>query len=137
MASIASNPDEVNCLEHVKRVKGDDLVAFLAEDPSSNKPKLHLTSLVKNGPKLNFTVCEFEDSIKQLYVKDNGQDSLITAISEENIIIFNHKSSKKPHKVTIIPANSIKTLSDFVNIINGRLTPSIIFILFPVILQPL
>ncbi len=126
-SSITSNPGEINFLQYVKRTEGGDLVAFLAEDRLPNKQTLHLTSLVKNGSKSNFTVCEFADSIKQLYVKDNGQDSfIVTAISEENIAIFNHQRFEKPSKVTIIPASSIKTLSNFVNIINGRLTPDII-----------
>ncbi|NEV49139.1 hypothetical protein EUZ93_01255 [Wolbachia pipientis] len=126
-SSITSNPGEINFLQYVKRTEGGDLVAFLTEDRLPNKQTLHLTSLVKNGSKSNFTVCEFADSIKQLYVKDNGQDSfIVTAISEENITIFNHQRFEKPSKVTIIPASSIKTLSDFVNIINGRLTPDII-----------
>jgi hypothetical protein len=123
-SSITSNPGEINFLQYVE---GSDLVAFLAEDRLPNKQTLHLTSLVKNGSKSNFTVCEFADSIEQLYVKNNGQDSfIVTAMSEENIAIFNHQRFEKPSKVTIIPANSIKTLSDFVNIINGQLTPDII-----------
>jgi hypothetical protein len=123
-SSITSNPDEISFLQYVE---GGDLVAFLAEDRLPNKQTLHLTSLVKNGSKSNFTVCEFADSIEQLYVKNNGQESfIVTAISEENIAIFNHQRFEKPSKVTIIPANSIKTLSDFVNIINGQLTPDII-----------
>ncbi|MDR2045441.1 MAG: hypothetical protein LBP77_00325 [Rickettsiales bacterium] len=123
-SSITSNPGEINFLQYVE---GGDLVAFLTEDRLPNKQTLHLTSLVKNGSKSNFTVCEFADSIEQLYVKNNGQDSfIVTAISEENIAIFNHQRFEKPSKVTIIPANSIKTLSDFVNIINGQLTPDII-----------
>ncbi|XCA33291.1 MAG: hypothetical protein ABS808_00115 [Wolbachia endosymbiont of Polyergus mexicanus] len=123
-SSITSNPGEINFLQYVE---GGDLVAFLAEDRLPNKQTLHLTSLVKNGSKSNFTVCEFADSIEQLYVKNNGQDSfIVTAMSEENIAIFNHQRFEKPSKVTIIPANSIKTLSDFVNIINGQLTPDII-----------
>ncbi|MBV2146483.1 MAG: hypothetical protein KTM48_07525 [Wolbachia endosymbiont of Pissodes strobi] len=118
---------EISFLQYVKRTEGNDLVAFLAEDRLSDKQTLHLTSLVKNGSKSNFTICEFADSIEQLYVKDNGQDSfIVTAISEENIAIFNHQRFEKPSKVTIIPASSIKTLSDFVDIINGRLTPDII-----------
>lgn len=122
-----SREHEISFLQYVKRIKGDDLVAFLAGDRLPNKQMLHLTSLVKNGSKSNFTVCEFADSIEQLYVKDNGQDSfIVTAISEENIAIFNHQRFEKPSKVTIIPASSIKTLSDFVDIINGRLTPDII-----------
>ncbi|WP_353272299.1 hypothetical protein [Wolbachia endosymbiont (group A) of Urophora cardui] len=117
---------EISFLQYVKRTEGNDLVAFLAEDRLSDKQTLHLTSLVKNGSKSNFTICEFADSIEQLYVKDNGQDSfIVTAISEENIAIFNHQRFEKPSKVTIIPASSIKTLSDFVDIINGRLTPDI------------
>ncbi|MDE5060573.1 MULTISPECIES: hypothetical protein [Wolbachia] len=123
-SSITSNLGKINFLQYVE---GGDLVAFLAEDRLPNKQTLHLTSLVKNGSKSNFTVCEFADSIEQLYVKDNGQDSfIVTAISEENVAIFNHQRFEKPSKVTIIPASSIKTLSDFVNIINGRLTPDII-----------
>ncbi|WP_341817211.1 hypothetical protein [Wolbachia endosymbiont (group A) of Agelastica alni] len=122
-----SSEYEISFLQYVKQTQGDDLVAFLAEDRLSDKQTLHLTSLVKNGSKSNFTVCEFADSIEQLYVKDNGQDSfIVTAISEENIAIFNHQRFEKPSKVTIIPASSIKTLSDFVDIINGRLTPDII-----------
>ncbi|MFP3033307.1 MAG: hypothetical protein ACEY3M_20135, partial [Wolbachia sp.] len=122
-----SSEYEISFLQYVKQTQGDDLVAFLAEDRLSDKQTLHLTSLVKNGSKLNFTVCEFADSIEQLYVKDNGQDSfIVTAISEENIAIFNHQRFEKPSKVTIISASSIKTLSDFVDIINGRLTPDII-----------
>ncbi|MBA8758022.1 hypothetical protein HCR18_02920 [Wolbachia pipientis] len=122
-----SSEYEISFLQYVKQTQDDDLVAFLAEDRLSDKQTLHLTSLVKNGSKSNFTVCEFADSIEQLYVKDNGQDSfIVTAISEENIAIFNHQRFEKPSKVTIIPASSIKTLSDFVDIINGRLTPDII-----------
>ncbi|GFR24459.1 glycerol-3-phosphate dehydrogenase [Trichonephila clavata] len=123
-SSITSNPGEINFLQYVE---GGNLVAFLAEGRSPNKQTLHLTSLVKNGSKSNFTVCEFADSIKQLYVKNNGQDSfIVTAINEGNITICNHQRFEKPSKVTIIPANSIKTFSDFVNIINGQLTPDII-----------
>ncbi|WP_353275995.1 hypothetical protein [Wolbachia endosymbiont (group A) of Pipizella viduata] len=126
-ASSFSSEYEISFLQYVKRTEGNDLVAFLAEDRLSDKQTLHLTSLVKNGSKSNFTICEFADSIEQLYVKDNGQDSfIVTAISEENIAIFNHQRFEKLSKVTIIPASSIKTLSDFVDIINGRLTPDII-----------
>ncbi|WP_265027010.1 hypothetical protein [Wolbachia endosymbiont (group A) of Bombylius major] len=122
-----SSEYEISFLQYVKRIKGDDLVAFLAGGRLPNKQMLHLTSLVKNGSKSNFTVCEFADSIEQLYVKDSGQDSfIVTAVSEENIAIFNHQRFEKPSKVTIIPASSIKTLSDFVDIINGRLIPGII-----------
>ncbi|MGL9718783.1 MAG: hypothetical protein ACR5K9_09260 [Wolbachia sp.] len=67
-----SSKHEISFLQYVKRTEGDDLVAFLATDQSSNKQKLYLISLVKNGSKSNFTVCESEDPIEQLYVKDNG-----------------------------------------------------------------
>ncbi|RDD34607.1 hypothetical protein Wcon_01289 [Wolbachia endosymbiont of Cylisticus convexus] len=126
-SSITSNPGEINFLQYVRRTVGDDLVAFLAEDRLPNKQTLHLTSLVKNGSKSNFIIHEFKDSVDQLYVKDNGQEGfIVTAVSGESIITFNRESSGKSSKATIIPTSSIKTLSDFVNIINGRLTPSII-----------
>ncbi|WP_434732425.1 hypothetical protein [Wolbachia endosymbiont of Zygogramma bicolorata] len=103
-ASSFSSEYEISFLQYVKRTEGNDLVAFLAEERLSDKQTLHLTSLVKNGSKSNFTICEFADSIEQLYVKDNGQDSfIVTAISEENIAIFNHQrfeklSNTKSHK---------------------------------------
>lgn len=98
-SSITSNPGKINFLQYVE---GGDLVALLAEDRLPNKQTLHLTSLVKNGSKSDFTVCEFEDSIKQLYVKDNGQDSfIVTAISEENITIFNHQRFEKPSNTNL------------------------------------
>ncbi len=126
-SSITSNPGEINFLQYVKRIKGNDLVAFLAEDRLPNKQTLHLTSLVKNGSKSNFIIHEFKDSVDQLYVKDNGQEGfIVTAVSGESIITFNRESSRKSSKATIIPTSSIKALSDFVNIINGQLTPSII-----------
>ncbi|MGL9688216.1 MAG: hypothetical protein ACR5K6_00220 [Wolbachia sp.] len=114
-------------MQHVKQTKGNGLVAFLAKCQSSNTQELHLASFVKNGPKSDFVIHKFEDPVNQLYVKDSGQGCFITtAISGESIIIFNHRRFEKPSKVTTIPANSIKALNDFVNIINGRLTPSII-----------
>ncbi|MBS9530319.1 hypothetical protein INQ25_02765 [Wolbachia endosymbiont of Rhagoletis cerasi] len=123
-APSLSSEHEISFLQYIE---GGNLVAFLAEGRLSDKQTLHLTNLVKNGSKSNFTVYEFADSIEQLYVKDSGQNSfIVTAVSEENIAIFNHQRFEKPSKVTIIPASSIKTLSDFVNIINGRLTPDII-----------
>ncbi|BAP00290.1 hypothetical protein [Wolbachia endosymbiont of Cimex lectularius] len=122
-----SSKHKISFLQHVKQTKGNDLVAFLAKGQSSNTQELHLASLVKNGPKSDFVIHKFEDPIDQLYVKDSGQGCFITtAISGENIIIFNHRRFEKPSEVTTIPANSIKALNDFVNIINGRLTPSII-----------
>nr|WP_284706149.1 hypothetical protein [Wolbachia pipientis] len=122
-----SSKYEISFLQHVKQTKGNDLVAFLAKGQSSNMQELHLASLAKNGSKSDFIVHEFKDPIDQLYVKDGGQGCfIVTATSGENIIIFNHRRFEKPSKVTTIPANSIKALNDFVNIINGRLTPSII-----------
>jgi hypothetical protein len=122
-----SSKHEISFLQHVKQTKENDLVAFLAKGQSSNTQELHLASLVKNGPKSDFVIHEFKDPVDQLYVKDGGQGCFITtAISGENIIIFNHRRFEKPSEVTTIPANSIKALNDFINIINGRLTPSII-----------
>ncbi|WP_108784210.1 hypothetical protein [Wolbachia endosymbiont of Bemisia tabaci] len=118
---------EISFLQYVKQTEGDDQVAFLAKKQSSNTQELHLASLAKKGLKSNFTVCECEDPIEQLYVKDNGQGGfIVTAVSGESIITFNRESSGKSSEATIIPASSIKALSDFVNIINGRLTPNII-----------
>ncbi|MGY5878373.1 hypothetical protein [Wolbachia endosymbiont of Nasonia oneida] len=118
---------EISFLQYVKQTEGDDQVAFLAKKQSSNTQELHLVSLAKKGPKSNFTVCECEDPIEQLYVKDNGQGGfIVTAVSGESIITFNRESSGKSSEATIIPTNSIKALSDFVNIINGQLMPSII-----------
>ncbi|MFP3035743.1 MAG: hypothetical protein ACEY3A_01745 [Wolbachia sp.] len=122
-----SSKYEISFLQHVKQTKGNDLVAFLAKGQSSNMQELHLASLAKNGSKSDFIVHEFKDPIDQLYVKDGGQGCfIVTATSGENIIIFHHRRFEKPSKVTTIPANSIKALNDFVNIINGQLTPSII-----------
>ncbi|MDR2548386.1 MAG: hypothetical protein LBC34_02740 [Rickettsiales bacterium] len=122
-----SSKHEISFLQHVKQTKGNDLVAFLAKNQSSNAQELHSASLVKNGSRSDFIVHEFKDPVGQLYVKDSGQGCFITtAISGKNIIIFNHRRFEKPSEVTIIPANTINTFSDFVNIINGRLTPSII-----------
>ncbi|MCA7010124.1 hypothetical protein [Wolbachia endosymbiont of Tribolium confusum] len=124
---IISNPGEINFLQYVKRTEGDDQVAFLAKKQSSNTQELHLARLAKKGPKSNFTVCECEDPIEQLYVKDSGQGGfIVTAVSGESIITFNRESSGKSSEATIIPTSSIKALSDFVNIINGQLMPSII-----------
>ncbi|OAB82336.1 hypothetical protein WSTR_01350 [Wolbachia endosymbiont of Laodelphax striatellus] len=118
---------EISFLQYVKQTEGDDQVAFLAKKQSSNTQELHLASLAKKGLKSNFTVCECEDPIEQLYVKDNGQGGfIVTAVSGESIITFNRESSGKSSEATIIPASSIKALSDFVNIINGQLMPSII-----------
>ncbi len=118
---------EISFLQYVKRTKDDHLVAFLENDQSSNTQKLHLASLVKSRSKSNFIIHEFKDPVDQLYVKDNGQGGfIVTAISGESIITFNRESSGKSSEATIIPASSIKTLSDFVDIINGRLTPDII-----------
>ncbi|WP_341810956.1 hypothetical protein [Wolbachia endosymbiont (group B) of Chesias legatella] len=126
-SSIAFNPGEINFLQYVKRTEGDDQIAFLAKKQSSNTQELHLARLAKKGPKSNFTVCECEDPIEQLYVKDNGQGGfIVTAVSGESIITFNRESSGKSSEATIIPTSSIKALSDFVNIINGQLMPSII-----------
>ena len=125
--STIYNPGKINFLQYVRRTEGDDLVAFLAKKQSSNTQELHLARLAKRGPKSNFTVCECEDPIEQLYVKDNGQGGfIVTAISGESIITFNRESSGKSSEAKIIPTSSIKALSDFVNIINGQLTPSII-----------
>ncbi|WCR58133.1 hypothetical protein [Wolbachia endosymbiont of Ctenocephalides felis wCfeJ] len=122
-----SSKHEISFLQHVKQTKGNDLVAFLAKGQSSNTQELHLASFTKNGSKSDFVIHEFKDPVDQLYVKDGDQGCFITtAIRGENIITFNHKNSEKPRKVTMIPANSIKALGDFVNIINGRLTPSLI-----------
>lgn len=124
---IISNPGEINFLQYVKRTEGDDLVAFLAKKQSSNTQELHLASLVKSRSKLNFPICECGDPIEQLYFKDNGQGGfIVTAVSGESIITFNRESSGKSSEATIIPTSSIKALSDFVNIINGQLMPSII-----------
>ncbi|WP_353278669.1 hypothetical protein [Wolbachia endosymbiont (group B) of Longitarsus flavicornis] len=126
-SSIAFNPGEINFLQYVKRTEGDDQIAFLENDQSSNMQKLHLASLVNSRSKSNFSIFECEDSIEQLYVKDNGQGGfIVTAISGESIITFNRESSGKSSEATIIPTSSIKALSDFVNIINGQLMPSII-----------
>ncbi|CAH2268689.1 MULTISPECIES: hypothetical protein [unclassified Wolbachia] len=125
--STIYNPGKINFLQYVRRTEGDDLVAFLAKKQSSNTQELHLARLAKRGPKSNFTVCECEDPIEQLYVKDNGQGGfIVTAVSGESIITFNRESSGKSSEATIIPTSSIKALSDFVNIINGQLMPSII-----------
>lgn len=125
--STIYNPGKINFLQYVRRTEGDDQVAFLAKKQSSNTQELHLVSLAKKGPKSNFTVCECEDPIEQLYVKDNGQGGfIVTAVSGESIITFNRESSGKSSEATIIPTSSIKALSDFVNIINGQLMPSII-----------
>ena len=125
--STIYNPGKINFLQYVRRTEGDDLVAFLAKKQSSNTQELHLARLAKIGPKSNFTVCECEDHIEQLYVKDNGQGGfIVTAISGESIITFNRESSGKSSEAKIIPTSSIKALSDFVNIINGQLMPSII-----------
>ncbi|BET32896.1 MULTISPECIES: hypothetical protein [Wolbachia] len=126
-SSTIYNPGKINFLQYVRRTEGDDLVAFLAKKQSSNTQELHLARLAKRGPKSNFTVCECEDPIEQLYVKDNGQGGfIVTAVSGESIITFNRESSGKSSEATIIPTSSIKALSDFVNIINGQLMPSII-----------
>lgn len=118
---------EISFLQYVKQTEGDDQIAFLAKKQSSNTQELHLARLAKRGPKSNFTVCECEDPIEQLYVKDNGQGGfIVTAVSGESIITFNRESSGKSSEATIIPTSSIKALSDFVNIINGQLMPSII-----------
>ncbi|WP_395461161.1 hypothetical protein [Wolbachia endosymbiont (group B) of Ablattaria laevigata] len=125
--STIYNPGKINFLQYVRRTEGDDLVAFLAKKQSSNTQELHLARLAKRGPKSNFTVCECEDPIEQLYVKDNGQGGfIVTAVSGESIITFNRESSGKSSEATIIPTSSIKALNDFVNIINGQLMPSII-----------
>ncbi|MGL9757455.1 MAG: hypothetical protein ACR5LA_01025 [Wolbachia sp.] len=127
VSSINSNPGKINFLQYIKRTEGDDQVAFLAKKQSSNTQELHLARIAKKGPKSNFTVCECEDPIEQLYVKDNGQGGfIVTAVSGESIITFNRESSGKSSEATIIPTSSIKALSDFVNIINGQLMPSII-----------
>ncbi|MFT4327676.1 MAG: hypothetical protein AB3P07_03570 [Wolbachia pipientis] len=127
VSSINSNPGKINFLQYVRRTGGDDLVAFLANKQSSNTQELHLASLVKSGSKSNFIIHEFKDPVDQLYVKDDGQEGfIVTAVSGESIITFNRESSGKSSEATIIPANSIKALSDFVNIINGQLMPSII-----------
>ncbi|WP_395463125.1 hypothetical protein [Wolbachia endosymbiont of Cantharis cryptica] len=121
-----SSEHEISFLQHVKRINGDDLVAFLENDQSANKQRVRIATIFEDGSKSNSTAYEFEDPIEQLYVKDDGQDSfIVTAVSGKNIITFNHQNLEESHKVTIIPADSI-TLSDFVNIINGRLTPSIV-----------
>ncbi|UIP93287.1 hypothetical protein JSQ73_003125 [Wolbachia endosymbiont of Anopheles demeilloni] len=125
--STIYNPGKINFLQYVRRTEGDDLVAFLAKKQSSNTQELPLARLAKRGPKSNFTVCECEDPIEQLYVKDNGQGGfIVTAVSGESIITFNRESSEKSSEATIVPISSIKALSDFVNIINGQLMPSII-----------
>lgn len=125
--STIYNPGKINFLQYVRRTEGDDLVAFLENDQSSNMQKLHLASLVKSRSKSNFIIHEFKDPVDQLYVKDNDQGGfIVTAVSGESIITFNRESSGKSSEATIIPTSSIKALSDFVNIINGQLMPSII-----------
>ncbi|WP_246038753.1 hypothetical protein [Wolbachia endosymbiont of Leptopilina clavipes] len=90
--STIYNPGKINFLQYVRRTEGDDLVAFLAKKQSSNTQELHLARLAKRGAKSNFTVCECEDPIEQLYVKDNGQGGfIVTAVSGESIITFNRE----------------------------------------------
>ncbi|WP_341808317.1 hypothetical protein [Wolbachia endosymbiont (group E) of Neria commutata] len=96
---------EISFLQYVERGEGD-IVAFLEKDKSSNKQKLSLI-IFKDSTLLAYdtSIYEFEDSIEQLYVKDNGQgDAIVTAISGGNIITFIQKSSKIPSKATVIPA---------------------------------
>lgn len=121
-----SSEHEISFLQYVERGEGD-IVAFLEKDKSSNKQKLSLI-IFKDSTLLAYdtSIYEFEDSIEQLYVKDNGQgDVIVTAISREKIITFIKKSSEMPPKETTIPASSITSLSEFVHIVNGELTPEI------------
>ncbi|WP_264702532.1 hypothetical protein [Wolbachia endosymbiont (group A) of Volucella inflata] len=118
---------EISFLQYVEQTEGNDLVAFLENDQSANEQRLHIATLLKNGSVSDFPIYQFTDPIEQLYIKGNGQGGfIVTAVSGENIVTFNQNGSGKSSEATIIPANSIKTLSDFVNIINGRLTPDII-----------
>lgn len=122
-----SREHEISFLQYVEQTEGNDLVAFLENDQSANEQRLHIATLLKNGSVSDFPIYQFTDPIEQLYIKGNGQGGfIVTAVSEENIVTFNQNGSGKSSEATIIPANSIKTLSDFVNIINGRLTPDII-----------
>ncbi|GKS79741.1 hypothetical protein wHmb_06270 [Wolbachia pipientis] len=122
-----SREHEISFLQYVEQTEGNDLVAFLENDQSANEQRLHIATLLKNGSVSDFPIYQFTDPIEQLYIKGNGQGGfIVTAVSGENIVTFNQKGSGKSSEATIIPANSIKTLSDFVNIINGRLTPDII-----------
>ncbi|WP_264706001.1 hypothetical protein [Wolbachia endosymbiont (group A) of Ancistrocerus nigricornis] len=122
-----SREHEISFLQYVEQTEGNDLVAFLENDQSANEQRLHIATLLKNGSVSDFPIYQFTDPIEQLYIKGNGQGGfIVTAVSGENIVTFNQNGSGKSSEATIIPANSIKTLSDFVNIINGRLTPDII-----------
>ncbi|WP_353271188.1 hypothetical protein [Wolbachia endosymbiont (group A) of Alloplasta piceator] len=122
-----SREHEISFLQYVEQTEGNDLVAFLENDQSANEQRLHIETLLKNGSVSDFPIYQFTDPIEQLYIKGNGQGGfIVTAVSGENIVTFNQNGSGKSSEATIIPANSIKTLSDFVNIINGRLTPDII-----------
>ncbi|MDE5057127.1 hypothetical protein OZD68_06130 [Wolbachia endosymbiont of Drosophila bicornuta] len=122
-----SREHEISFLQYVEQTEGNDLVAFLENDQSANEQMLHIATLLKNGSVSDFPIYQFTDPIEQLYIKGNGQGGfIVTAVSGENIVTFNQNGSGKSSEATIIPANSIKTLSDFVNIINGRLTPDII-----------
>ncbi len=122
-----SREHEISFLQYVEQTEGNDLVAFLENDQSANEQRLHIATPLKNGSVSDFPIYQFTDPIEQLYIKGNGQGGfIVTAVSGENIVTFNQNGSGKSSEATIIPANSIKTLSDFVNIINGRLTPDII-----------
>ncbi len=122
-----SREHEISFLQYVEQTEGNDLVAFLENDQSANEQRLHIATLLKNGSVSDFPIYQFTDPIEQLYIKGNGQGGfIVTAVSGENIVTFNQNGSGKSSEATIIPANSIKTLSDFVNIINVRLTPDII-----------
>lgn len=128
-----SSGNEISFLQYVERGEGD-IVAFLEKDKSSNKQKLSLI-IFKDSTLLAYdtSIYEFEDSIEQLYVKDNGQgDVIVTAVSGENIITFIQKSSEMPSKATVIPASSITSLSEFVHIVNGELMPDIISTVTPI-----
>lgn len=131
--SFFSSKHEISFLQYVERGEAD-IIAFLEKDKSSNKQKLSLT-IFKDRTLLAYdtSIYEFEDSIEQLYVKDNGQgDAIVTAISGGNIITFIQKSSEMPSKATVIPASSITSLSDFVHIVNGELMPDITSTVTPI-----
>ncbi|APR97770.1 hypothetical protein [Wolbachia endosymbiont of Folsomia candida] len=121
--------NKINFLQLVERGEGD-IIAFLEKDKSSNEERLSLVTILNDdekGAKLlvyNNLDYGFKDSIKQLYVKDNGQgDAIVTAIGRENITTFIQSSNNIRSKEMIIPISSITSPGDFMHIIRGEFTP--------------
>lgn len=111
-----SSENKINFLQHIKKWKS---IAFIEYKTLSDTKKLHFISLEKDS---GFIAFEFKDSLEQLYVKKDAQSSIIaTIVNKENIITINVDELAKAFKFSKIRVNEIQSLSDFIDLISGRL----------------